>query len=379
VAETVPEILTLIQDLTQQRGTSDSTLLEGVNSFYRGKFYIDIGMASTKKLWNFQTLPNVDEYAIPETYRIVTMNTAKINNSMVSLLFSREELDLYFPDAYVPQEATSTVTKTVPSITVDTGDGTDTYAFTLDDTAIVAGSFTLNDLVGVQTLTDDGAGALTGDGTGTIDYTSGAVTVVFTAAVTLGDAITGDYQSVGAGIGDGSSLSFTGSTVSTPIIQGSFIITDGVETFKDDGGLLTGTLGGSGTLNYLTGAYVITFATAPVADSVIKASYSTYAAACPDRMIAYDNTLTMRPIPDDVYDVYIEVAEVPATLTLTSTLPNTLWGEAIAYGTAMEFMRRTGDDDNAMKTYSFYKEKLETVLKYAYKQRSANTARFPRW
>lgn len=43
-------------------------------------------------------------------------------------------------------------------------------------------------------------------------------------------------------------------------------ITDGTETFNDDGsGVLVGNLGGTGTINYATGAYSVTFNTAPVA------------------------------------------------------------------------------------------------------------------
>lgn len=51
-------------------------------------------------------------------------------------------------------------------------------------------------------------------------------------------------------------------------------VTDGTETFVDDfNGGLTGTLGGSGTINYMTGAISVTFNTAPANLQAILASY----------------------------------------------------------------------------------------------------------
>lgn len=47
----------------------------------------------------------------------------------------------------------------------------------------------------LQTVTDNGLGAFTGDGTGTVDYTTGAVSVTFTAAPTTGTVrVTYDYH-----------------------------------------------------------------------------------------------------------------------------------------------------------------------------------------
>lgn len=54
------------------------------------------------------------------------------------------------------------------------------------------GTLTITD--GTQVVTDDGNGALAGDGSGTINYATGAVAVTFTAPVTLGDAISATYE-----------------------------------------------------------------------------------------------------------------------------------------------------------------------------------------
>lgn len=59
-----------------------------------------------------------------------------------------------------------------------------------------------------------------------------------------------------------------------PVVAGSLAVTDGVETFSDDGlGVLTGDLGGSGTVVYETGAVSLTFVTPPLADVPVLADY----------------------------------------------------------------------------------------------------------
>ncbi len=68
------------------------------------------------------------------------------------------------------------------------------------------------------------------------------------------------------GNGDGITKTFAGTQASRTGIRTSFAqtVTDGVETFIDDqNGNLLGTLGGVGTINYATGAYSVTFNTAP--------------------------------------------------------------------------------------------------------------------
>lgn len=69
--------------------------------------------------------------------------------------------------------------------------------------------------------------------------------------------------------GDGATKTFTGTLAfkGGGAVRTSFGVTftDGTETFTDDyNGVLTGSLGGTGTINYTSGAYSITFNTAPV-------------------------------------------------------------------------------------------------------------------
>lgn len=68
------------------------------------------------------------------------------------------------------------------------------------------------------------------------------------------------------GTGDGTTKTFTGSISPTaPNTAYSISITDNNEVFTDDkNGNLVGSLGGIGTINYITGAYSVTFHTAPI-------------------------------------------------------------------------------------------------------------------
>lgn len=61
--------------------------------------------------------------------------------------------------------------------------------------------------------------------------------------------------------GNGATKAYSGIIAQYPIQPGTLVITDGVETFVDDGlGRLTGDAGGSGTIVYATGAYNLSFA-----------------------------------------------------------------------------------------------------------------------
>jgi hypothetical protein len=61
-------------------------------------------------------------------------------------------------------------------------------------TPIRRGTFVVNGSNPVQVLTDDGVGGFTGNGTGTIDYTTGAVSITFTTAPAALSTVTATYD-----------------------------------------------------------------------------------------------------------------------------------------------------------------------------------------
>jgi hypothetical protein len=84
-----------------------------------------------------------------------------------------------------------------------------------------------------------------------------------------------DYRDNNIALGDGSTATFSGTLKVHPIVPGSFVITDGVEIISDNGdGTMTGNLGGSGTINYVTGAWTATFNTPPLLNADISGAYN---------------------------------------------------------------------------------------------------------
>lgn len=76
--------------------------------------------------------------------------------------------------------------------------------------------------------------------------------------------------------GDGNTKAFTGTLASFPVEPGTVVISDGVEAFADDGlGNLTGAAGGTGAINYKTGAYSLTFNANVVLATDVTADYVT--------------------------------------------------------------------------------------------------------
>ncbi len=105
-----------------------------------------------------------------------------------------------------------------------------------------------------QSLSDNGAGVLTGNGSGTVNYATGSTSFTFTTPVGIGDPINATYSN-------------------KPIRRGSITITDPVsgQELTDNGlGLLIGD--GSGTVDYTNATAVATFNT-PVAVNNILVTF----------------------------------------------------------------------------------------------------------
>jgi hypothetical protein len=156
---------------------------------------------------------------------------------------------------------------------IEAGDGSVTeFHGALANADVEPGSLSLTATVGAAevTATDDGNGAITGDFSGVIDYTTGVYTLVFGTAPDNATNVVADYNHTIP------TITFAGTLAKYPVHPGTVVVTDdsASETFSDDGeGNLTGDGGGSGTIAYSTGAISVTFAAAPAENDDVLASY----------------------------------------------------------------------------------------------------------
>jgi len=198
------------------------------------------------------------------------------------------------------------------------GTGVVAYSGTLSTFPILQGSLSITD--GVETFADNGGGLLTGNagGTGTIVYSTGVWSVTFNAAVTAGVAIEATY------------------------------------TTNLQSGTLSGN--GSGTINYLTGAYTVTFDTAPASSAVIYAKYQGYQGNRPQGVLFFDNEFTLRPVPDQAYQIQMQGFIIPTLLVNATDTPTQVeWGALIAFGASLDIFSDRGDLDNYERYFPIFK------------------------
>lgn len=140
------------------------------------------------------------------------------------------------------------------------------------------------------------------------------------------------------------------------------------QTVVDDGnGVLVdpGTTVFRGTINYVTGAVSVSFPTNIPTTSNIMAKYVPYVASRPDAMLFYQNFMFLRPVPDEVYKVDVEVYSRPTQLLDSN--PNALpdveqWWQFIALGAARKILQDRLDNDSLASIEPFYQEQMNLVM-----------------
>lgn len=183
---------------------------------------------------------------------------------------------------------------------------------------------------------------------------------------------------------DGLTATFPGTTQASPIIKGTYFITDGTQVaFDKSDGILYQTIAGVdtavGTLNYVTGAFTVTFNAIPTAGLLIMDNYQAYNAARPQGVLFYNQTLTFRPIPDQVYQITLQGFITQVQLTNQGQSPLfSEWGELIALGASLDIFLDRGDLVAYNNMYAIFK-RYENVALGRYVEQFTNAQSVPRF
>lgn len=170
--------------------------------------------------------------------------------------------------------------------------------------------------------------------------------------------------------GDGVTVTFTTTLGGFPIYPSTLTISDNTETFEDTTTAyttadiaLTGSAGGTATINYSTGAISVTFAVAPTNGQLIYLNYVMFNANRPEAMLYFANTFTLSPVPDQFYIIKMRAYKTVNALDNATDTPDLdEWGPCIAYGTSLGIFADYGENDSYSQVSQLHKEQISLVL-----------------
>jgi hypothetical protein len=111
--------------------------------------------------------------------------------------------------------------------------------------------------------------------------------------------------------------------------------------------LTTGGVFSNNYINYVTGQYVVTFPVAPASGAQINSQTVPQVVTIPQALLWYNNTFYLRPVPDQPYEVNMQVFVRPTQLLANNASPQLEeWWQYIAYGAAKKIFEDRMDLDS---------------------------------
>lgn len=189
------DLITKVRKLTARAVSqmSDLDIVDYINQVYEFDLPQELKVFDFKRTYEFTTEPNVDEYTLSQDDR----NNYKsfeppiyVDGYNISYFQNRDMFFGNWPRVNTAQDL-STGTNVVGPYT-GTLSGTPVLRKSVLISAINAAGTTL-------TAIDNGSGVLTGDvSAGTVNYTTGAISVTFSSAIPTGNTITARYNQYAA-------------------------------------------------------------------------------------------------------------------------------------------------------------------------------------
>ena len=324
-----------------------------INKYYTLTFPAEVKLEQKHVYYSFNTTPNQAYYDQPETTYTNFEPPVTVNNlSMLwyqdpSYFFQNNPLQYTFLTPYTGNGSTTTYTNGLISIS----------NISQDDPGVVTTSSAHGLSSGnIVWITDV-------EGMTEVNNRTFKITVTGTTTFSLGV----DTTAFGAYTGGGN--------VSYPIalfniFPGTLTFTDGTELFEDtnqdwtfDSVTITGSLGGTMTLNYYTGDFTATFASAPNNGALLRLNYVQFQPGRPQAILMYNNQFQLFPVPDQIYIIKMKAyAVVSSLINATDTPDLSEWGPMIAYGAARDIFSDYGELDAYAETTQLYKEQKSYVL-----------------
>lgn len=332
------KIRSLVRVLTGRRSTnqiSDDEVDIRINQFYTLKLPFIVDSRLFRGSWEFSTLKYASEYYLEKEVLSIG-NVAFVNGTSIRIF--KDDVLFYqtFPKSF-----------SGVSSEIGTGDG-----------ATVAFSGTLNvaQVTGSVVITDD-TEVFEKRPDIFITTASQASPCVITTEkahnLSSGDAV--QITDMGVGMSELENRRSTVTVLSSTTFQLDSVDSSEFESYLMGGRviplsvvLLEGSLGGTGRITVSSGAYSITFDSAPSSGQAIKASYESQTAGQPTAALLTQDKLIFTPMPDTSYLVQIPCKKSPPhLLNDQDELIHEGFSYLIAYGTAIDLLNEFGQHDAA--------------------------------
>lgn len=313
----VSDVVTYVRRIIKQPNTediSDETILDYFNRFYVFDMPSRIQLFDLRTRYQLELEPDVDRYQAPITILpggavVPTYNSfltpAYIDGYQIVMQQSQDQWNKLFPNLYQNNFQES-------------GDGTaGPYTFTISNGPLIRGFRDEN----IQPAT--------------------------TGILVANEGLLSSAVWVTAQDGSGNNL----------VLQDA-----GDGTFIGDG---------SGTINYTTGAAVVTFSAAIPSTSDINSQSIPYTAGRPQAVLFYDDTFSFRPVPSQPFLFEIDAYYNPASFLATSnSIPYRWMAEYFARGTARKILQDYGDTEQMALYEPMFREQECLVLRRTTRQNS---------
>ncbi len=402
----------LTASASQASLTSDD-IQRAVNTFYNNDFPYAIKIDQQRSVYKFLTIPNVDRYPVDVNNMQGFRAPVYFEGVQGNFFKNRDQLfNLYprYPTQF--QQGVSSVSGVITGITQPTNPteitspnhGLATGAFiTISN---VGGMVQLNGNVYTITVINANTFSLDGiDNTGFGAYTSGGtwISTSNTVSFTLFGNNVNPFPQPNFGI------------LSTQLVIGGIDVNGDPIRIIDDGGAVVNSFGvGSnttqgqllflnqnnvgnnvyldafnvqhpaipplsplpipsppallteqycGTVDYVTTQIDLNLPVPPMAGTQLSIWAATYQVGRPYNLLFWNNELTIRPVPDNVYLCEVEVFQTPAQFMDTTDNPVlNQWAQYIAYGAACEILRDRQDMDGVANLQEGFKRQEALVL-----------------
>lgn len=186
--------------------------------------------------------------------------------------------------------------------------------------------------------------------------------------------------------GDGVTTLFTGTLSAVPVLLNNVLFSSITSTgaglalvdipnspFDSFGSLVVpDTTTPLGSINYVTGDFIINFPFAPAEGAPILSQTVPYQAALPQGMLFFDEKMILRPVPDQVYRINIEAFIRPTELLIAGNSPQIeQWWQYIAYGAAKKIFEDRMDLESVNLIMPEFREQEVLVLRTTLAQQSS--------